>query len=191
MGRVCGCFCRNVAMKAEPLIAGTTLNQRGNTDGRSSGARPNSRRHASDTPPHGWLLGLFCMHNRSSLVSFDVLWRGRKSPRRGSAGAQIRACSDRPVSDGGLALPCRKTKYGETRLGITQTRLRDTFVPTLEGASSHRTKVCVTHSFRASEAWERAREGRHRNSNTMTRYPIPDPFVKRPFAYHSFGARFI
>lgn len=100
-----------------------------------------------------------------------------KAPAGRSAGAQIRACSYRPVSNGGLALPCKKTKYGETRPGMTQTRLRDTFVLALEGASFRWTKVCVTHSFRAPEAWEKARVGRHHNSNTMTRYPIPAPFV--------------
>lgn len=178
MRRVCGCFCRNVAMKAEPLTAGTTLNRQGNTDGRIRGARPHGRRHTPDTPPHGRLPGLFCMHNRSSLVSFHVSVAGtRKPPPGGRWGHKIKACSYRPVSSGGLALPYEKTKYGETRLGMTQTRLRDTFVLVLEGASFHWTKVCVTHSFRASEAWERAREGRHHNSNTMTRYPIPAPFV--------------
>ena len=164
-------------MKAEPSTAGTALNQRGNTDGRNSGARPNSRRHASDTPhTANRRTCLVCTITHRCLLS-HVGGRDEKAPAGRSAGAQRRACSDRPVSSGGLALPYEKTKYGETRLGITQTRLRDTFVLVLEGASFHWTKVCVTHAFYVSEACERARVGRHRNSNTMTRYPIPAPFV--------------
>lgn len=160
-------------MKAEPLTAGTTLNQRGNTDGRSSGARPHGRRHASDTPPHGRSPDLSCIHNHSSLVSFHMSAAGtRKPPPGGRRGHKIKACSYRPVSSGGLALPCKKTKYGETRLGITQTRLRDTFVLVLEGASFHWTKVCVTHAFM------RLRRGGGPRGSTATqtmpiRYSIP------------------
>ena len=159
-------------MKAEPSTAGTALNQRGNTDGRNSGARPNSRRHASDTPhTANRRTCLVCTITHRCLLS-HVGGRDEKAPAGRSAGAQRRACSDRPVSSGGLALPYEKTKYGETRLGITQTRLRDTFVLVLEGASFHWTKVCVTHAFMCLRRGGGPR-GSTATQTVSIRYPIP------------------